>query len=84
MNIKERLQNIFESVFPDLPAEQVPQATQNNTQNWDSVAAITLMNLVEEEFEIQMDFEDLGDLTSFSKVLNYLNERVAPAAAKTS
>jgi acyl carrier protein len=84
MNTKERLQTLFESVFPDVPAEEIPQATQNNTQNWDSVAAITLMNVIEEEFEIQMDFEDLGDLTSFSKILDYLNERVSPATAKIS
>jgi len=40
-----------------------------------------LMNLIEEEFEIQMDFEDLGELTSFQKILVYVNGKLAQAAA---
>jgi len=77
---EQRLINIFETVFPDLPLENIRTATQNSVANWDSVAAITLMNLIEEEFEIQLDFNDVADLTSFAKVLEYLKERTAQSA----
>jgi acyl carrier protein len=80
-NSEERLVKIFETTFPDLPTDQITTATQDRVQNWDSVAAITLMNLIEEEFSIQMDFEDLGELTSFQKILTYVNGKLEQAAA---
>jgi acyl carrier protein len=79
-NSETRLVKVFEAVFPDLSPDQIPSASQDTVQNWDSVAAITLMNLIEEEFSIQMDFEDLGDLTSFSKILAYVDAKIAQTA----
>lgn len=79
-NSETRLVKVFEAVFPDLSPDQIPSASQDTVQNWDSVAAITLMNLIEEEFSIQMDFEDLGDLTTFAKVLAYVDAKIAQAA----
>lgn len=80
-NIEQRLEKIFATVFPDLPAGKLTSATQETVENWDSVAAITLMNLIEEEFEIQMDFDDVAELTSFPKILDYLKGRLANAVA---
>ena len=79
-NSETRLVKVFEAVFPDLSPDQIPSASQDTVQNWDSVAAITLMNLIEEEFSIQMDFEDLGDLTSFEKILAYVDAKIAQTA----
>ncbi len=80
-NIEQRLETIFATVFPDLPAGKIKSASQESVESWDSVAAITLINLIEEEFEIQMDFDDVAELTSFSKILDYLRRRLANAAA---
>ena len=80
-NVTQRLIALFESAFPDLSGDKVISATQENTQNWDSVAAITLMNLIEEEFEIQMDFEDLADLTSFELIRDYIANKLAEVKA---
>jgi acyl carrier protein len=80
-NIEQRLETIFTTVFPDLPAERIKSASQDSVESWDSVAAITLVNLIEEEFEIEMDFDDVAELTSFSKILDYLKGRLSPAAA---
>ena len=68
---KERLARCFRVVFPALtgPPEA---ATQETVPEWDSVASITLMNVIEEEFGIQMDFEAVADLTSFELLLEHL------------
>lgn len=76
-NTEEKLIKVFETAFPDLSADRIASATQDSTQSWDSVGAITLMNLIEEEFAIQMDFEDLGELTSFQKILTYVHGKLA-------
>lgn len=78
-NIDQRLENIFATVFPDLPAQRIKSASQDSVESWDSVAAITLMNLIEEEFEIEMDFDDVAELTSFSKIHDYLKGRLSHA-----
>jgi acyl carrier protein len=80
-NVEQRLEKIFETVFPDLPQDRIATASQDSVENWDSVAAITLMNLIEEEFGFQMDLDDVGDLTSFPKLLEYLKGRVSHTAA---
>ena len=68
---KERLAKCFRVVFPGLAVPR-ESATQENVAEWDSVAAITLMNVIEEEFGIQMDFEALAELTSFGLLLDHL------------
>ncbi len=80
-NSEQRLEKVFETVFPDMPVAEIRTASQDSIQNWDSVAAITLMNLIEEEFGIQMDFGEVAELTSFPKILEYVNERIAHPAA---
>jgi acyl carrier protein len=71
-----RLTTCFETVFPDLPVEEIPAASQATLAAWDSVAAITLVNVIEEEFGIEMDFDQLADLDSFRRVRDYLGREV--------
>jgi acyl carrier protein len=78
-DLKKRLVGCFALVFPDLPEAEIPSAAQSNLPAWDSVAAITLVNVLEDEFNIHLDFDILADLDSFDKVLAYLETEV-PAA----
>jgi acyl carrier protein len=75
-NIRATLLKCFESVFPALSPAQIEAANQASVAEWDSVAAITLVNVIEEEFGITMDFDKLADLDSFDKVLEYLRKEV--------
>jgi acyl carrier protein len=80
-DIPSRLATCFRTVFPDLPDSDIPSATQQSVSSWDSVGAITLANVIEEEFQIEIDFDDMADLDSYSSILNYLQARAgAPAA----
>jgi len=76
---RQRLSNCFEVVFPALPHERIPGASTASVAEWDSVAAITLMNVLEEEFGLEMDLDDLADLDSFDKILAYLQKRLQAA-----
>jgi acyl carrier protein len=70
---KERLARCFEILFPQLSREEIYRATQDSVKEWDSVAAITLLNVIEDEFQIQIDFEVLADLSSFDAIIEHLN-----------
>ena len=67
-----RLIKCFETVFPDMLEAEIPNASQASVSAWDSIAAITLLNVIEEEFEISLDLELAADLDSFSKIYEYL------------
>jgi acyl carrier protein len=72
---RQKLISCFQVVFPDMPADEIPGASTATVANWDSVAAITMMNVLEDEFRLEMDLDDLADLDSFEKIHVYLLKR---------
>lgn len=70
--VRNRLVKCFETVFPDLPATEILGCSQATVSRWDSVAAITLVNVIEDEFGFQLDFELLPELDSFDRILAYI------------
>jgi acyl carrier protein len=70
--IKQRLSTCFRIVFPDLPESEIGAAKQSTLRDWDSVATITLVNVVEEEFGIQLNLDYLADLDSFEAIAEHL------------
>jgi len=71
-DIQSRLIRCFSTVFPDLPLKIIPTVSQPGLIAWDSIASITLINVIEEEFSISMDFELLPELTSFDRMASYV------------
>lgn len=69
---KTRLIKCFETVFPEMPGREITIAAQSSVAAWDSIGAITLLNVIENEFGITMDLELAGELDSFPKVHEYL------------
>jgi acyl carrier protein len=78
-DVKQRLIGCFQIVFPDLPPSDIPRLTQATAGSWDSVSAITLMNVLEDEFLIEMDLDQVAELDSFDKIHTYLQERLQAA-----
>ena len=70
--LMERLSNCFMIVFPELERSDVPNASSLSVSAWDSVAGVTLLAVVEEEFGIAIEVEDLSELTSYQGYLTYL------------
>lgn len=71
-NTQHRLASCFLAVFPDLNSGQIRTASSETVRSWDSVASVTLLAIVEEEFEISIDTDDLSQFVSFNGFLNYL------------
>jgi acyl carrier protein len=74
-NMEARLLRCFTVVFPDLSEKELADASMETVEEWDSVASVTLVNVLEEEFGIQIAPEDIEQLLSFRRVLNYLKTR---------
>ncbi len=71
-DLNRRLVKCFNLVFPDLPERDIPAASTDSLHAWDSVAAITLINVVEDEFGIQADLDLLPQLNSFERLREYI------------
>ena len=64
----DRLVNCFEGVFPGLGRSAVPAATQGSVAAWVSIAQVTLLGLIGEEFGIDIDFDEFEGATSFASI----------------
>ncbi len=80
--ITTRLINCFRNVFPTMPESEILSAAQASVAAWDSVAAITLVNVIEEEFGIQVDFDLLPELDTFGRIRDYLCREMQASASQ--
>lgn len=74
-DLRQRLVRCFLTVFPDLTEEEVPQVGVASVGSWDSLATITLVTVIEEEFEVQIPPDDLEQFASFELILDYLKDQ---------
>lgn len=71
-NMTARLEKCFSAVFPDLSAEQIREVRADQVAQWDSMATVTLMAVVNEEFGIDLDLDQMEPLTSFETLCQFL------------
>jgi acyl carrier protein len=77
-NLDSRLVRCFSSVFPDLNEAQIHRASVHSVPSWHSLASLTLIAVLQEEFGLQFDLADLPNLISFSAVQTYVrNHHIA-------
>jgi|HubBroStandDraft_6_1064221.scaffolds.fasta_scaffold2135489_2 acyl carrier protein len=70
--LESRLINCFATAFPELAPRQIPSVSMSSLASWDSLAGITLISLIEEEFSISISPDDVPGLVSFELILDYL------------
>ena len=67
-----RLAKCFAAVFPELSDREIQMASPASVGSWDSLASVTLISVLEEEFNVEIAPEDVEQLVSFQLVLDYL------------
>jgi acyl carrier protein len=74
-DIKDRVARCFSNVFPDIRQEEIPRASTASLAAWDSVAQVTLLSSVAEEFGLDFEVEDFEELVSYPLILDYLERK---------
>ena len=74
-DLRVRLVTCFQAVFPSLSEIEIPAASSSSVRDWDSVASVTLLATVEEEFGVEIDPKDMTKLLSFQRLLAYLERK---------
>ena len=73
--VKDRLIRCFELVFHDLSRAEITRASMASVGKWDSIATLNLLGVLEEEFAMEFDEEEFGELVSFELFLDFLEGR---------
>jgi acyl carrier protein len=74
-NIKDRVDLCFSNVFPSIRPEEIPNASAASLAAWDSVAHVTLLSSVAEEFGVDLEVEDFDELVSYALIIEYLEKK---------
>lgn len=86
-DVKERLIKCFSAVFPELsPHEIVMTASPSTTGAGDSLTAVTLLAIVEEEFGIELNgkLEDMSFENIQARITEVVESPVRAESARVS
>jgi acyl carrier protein len=73
-SIEERVRNVMSSVF-DVSTDKIKNDTSPDTiDSWDSLKHMNLIIGLEEEFGIEFDDDDIGNLLNFDLIKIYIEE----------
>ena len=78
-DVSQRLAGCFRAVFPGLNTEQLPSTSITTLAAWDSVAHVTLLSAISEEFGVDFELQDFEELVSYARILDYLRRQAVQA-----
>ena len=76
MNVKAKLQEIFQDVFDDDEIELFDEMTADDVEDWDSLSHITLIHEIEAAFGIRFTTKEVlntQNVGEFIKLIKQLN-----------
>lgn len=68
--ILKNIQEIICDVLDDETIQITEQTAVNDIKDWDSVAHMTIMAMIENEFGIQMDINEIVKVKTIKEMLN--------------
>ncbi len=77
--VAERVTACFANVFPGVRTNEIPRASTASLAAWDSIAHITLLSSISEEFGLEFSSQDFEDLSSFALIVDCLESRAGHA-----
>ncbi len=67
-SMEERLKECFTAVFPNLTSDEILRSSTASVATWDSLATVTLISVIEEEFGVTIAPEEYEYIVSFDLV----------------
>ena len=74
-DVREKLGRCFAVTFPKLDPSRYSAADVQNVPEWDSIAQLTLLTVIGEEFNMEINVEDFEGATSFEALAQKLQVR---------
>ena len=74
MNLKEQVKEIMREVFE--VDEITEDISQKNCERWDSLRHLTLASELEEALVIELEPEEIAEMTDFARVIAMLESKL--------
>ena len=74
-NIKNRVQKVLLTVFPNVSGEFKEEWGPDDIENWDSMAHLNIVMEIGEEFNVHLDFNEVMEIVTVSDVYKILNRK---------
>lgn len=69
----EKYKNAFVESF-DLDVKEVENASQETVEIWDSIGMMSLIAVIEDSFELELQPDDIVEFTSYQKGIELLRK----------
>lgn len=73
---EKRIQQVMAAVFGVAPDSIDKNSSQDNIESWDSVRHLDLITALEDEFEITIPLEEVGNMLNFQLVNIVVEEQL--------
>ena len=74
MNLEDKVLEIMREVFE--MEDVTTDASQKNCERWDSLHHLSLASELEEEFDIELEPEEIAEMTDFARVIAMLESKI--------
>ncbi|TMJ48726.1 MAG: acyl carrier protein [Alphaproteobacteria bacterium] len=75
MDLFPKIQSIVATTLKVPPDKISRETSDHDLAAWDSLAHVNLMLSLEQTFDLSLEVEDFGKLTSVAAILKYLKEK---------
>lgn len=76
-NIDERIKEVMSAVF-EVEVDSInEESSQDNIENWESIKTLDLIVALEEEFDVTIPLEEVGNMTNFKYIKLMIEELAA-------
>ena len=76
MDILNKLQEIFRDVFDDETIILKNETTQDDIEDWDSLAQINIIVAIKKDFKIDFSMEEIGKLKNVGEIVKKIEEKL--------
>lgn len=74
MNLEDRILKVMRSAFE--MEDVTTDVSQKNCERWDSLHHLTLASELEEEFDIELEPEEIGEMIDFARVVAMIESKL--------
>lgn len=82
-DILEQIKTGFQEIFPDLGDMNITPETQlADIPDWDSMSAVNVQTFLDQQFQVSVPEDLLGDETKISDLISYIQNPELMSASK--
>ncbi|MCD8209123.1 MAG: acyl carrier protein [Bacteroidales bacterium] len=76
-SILTQLNEIFQDVFDDDDLQITPETSASDIEDWDSLANITLITIIEKQYHFRFELKDIPEMKNVGDLISVILERMS-------